>query len=110
MVRFYACLLNGGQLEGTRLFSPETVCEWTSLEAEQSSDPVCGGSPGRFSLGFFLGGIVHDAYGVTAPPSTFGHGGLGSILGWGDPENDLAFAYVTTASETATNTGRVRPS
>ncbi|SEQ35368.1 CubicO group peptidase, beta-lactamase class C family [Natrinema salaciae] len=95
MARFYACLLNGGELEGTRLFSPETVREWTSLEAERESDPVRGGSPGRFSLGFFLGGLVHSSYGVTAPPSTFGHGGLGSIMGWADPVNDLAFAYVT---------------
>lgn len=95
IARFYACLLNGGTLEGTQLFSPETVAEWTSLEAETASDPVRGGAPGRFSLGFFLGGLVHDAYGVTAPPTTFGHGGLGSIMGWGDPENDLAFAYVT---------------
>ncbi len=95
VVRFYACLLNGGELEGTRLFSPETVREWTSLEAERRADPVRDGSPGRFSLGFFLGGGVHDSYGVTAPPATYGHGGLGSIMGWADPENDLAFAYVT---------------
>lgn len=95
MVRFYACLLNGGKLEGTRLFHPKTVAEWTSLEAEVESDPIRGGAPGRFSLGFFLGGLVHDSYGVTAPPSTYGHGGLGSSMGWADPENDIAFAYVT---------------
>ena len=108
MARFYACLVNGGKLEGTRLFSPETVEEWSTLHAETEFDPVRQ-APGRFSLGFFLGGLVEDSYGVTAPPSTFGHGGLGSSMAWADPENDVAFAYVTNGiRDSVEHSSRVR--
>ncbi|NUB91972.1 beta-lactamase family protein [Haloterrigena sp. SYSU A558-1] len=94
MLRFYACLLNGGKLEGTRLFTPETIDEWTSLQAE-TADDMSRDVSGRFAMGFFLGGVVQSNLGVTAPPTAFGHAGLGSSVGWADPENDIAFAYVT---------------
>ena len=33
--------------------------------------------------------------GQIAPPTTFGHGGVGSSYSWGDPESGLSFTYLT---------------
>lgn len=88
LARYYSCLLDDGE----DLFSSETVDEFTSLEVEQEDDD---GGYTRGGLGVYFGGAPADTYGVTAPQTTYGHGGLGSIMTWADPENDLAFAYVT---------------
>ncbi|MEM4781733.1 MAG: serine hydrolase, partial [Halalkalicoccus sp.] len=53
------------------------------------------GVPRRYGLGVVLGGSPWGKYGTVSPPQAFGHGGLGSIVGWADPAEDLAFAYVT---------------
>jgi len=94
LARFYACLANGGELDGTRILEPETVAEATSLQTAVEEDGTIG-APVRYGLGFFLAGTPFDNYGTLAPPETFGHGGLGSSVGWADPERDLAFAVVT---------------
>ncbi|MFB6172237.1 MAG: serine hydrolase domain-containing protein [Haloarculaceae archaeon] len=94
LARFYACLGNGGELDGVRLLSEATVAEATSLQIAVDHDRTLG-TPVRYGLGFFLAGTPFDSYGTLAPPSTFGHGGLGSSVAWADPERDLAFAVVT---------------
>ena len=94
MARFYACLANGGELDGVRLLREETVVAATALEVAVDRDATVG-VPRRYALGFERAGTVWDKYGSLSPPSTFGHGGLGSIIGWGDFEDRLAMAYVT---------------
>ncbi|MFC4543036.1 serine hydrolase domain-containing protein [Halosolutus amylolyticus] len=94
MARFYACLANGGELDGTRLLSAETVAEMTALEAETDADGTLG-RPGRFALGFWKGGTTADPYGSLTPEYVFGHAGLGSSVGWADPEANVGFSYVT---------------
>ncbi|WP_251327962.1 serine hydrolase domain-containing protein [Haloplanus pelagicus] len=94
MARFYACLVNGGELDGERLLDPDTVEAATSLQTEVERDGTLA-VPRRYALGFERAGTAWDKYGTVAPCSTFGHGGLGSIVGWGDPESGLAMAYVT---------------
>jgi CubicO group peptidase (beta-lactamase class C family) len=93
VARFYACLANGGELDGVRLLSEETVREATACQVEVERDGTMG-VPGRYALGFGLGGTAWDKYGSLSPRRVFGHGGLGSIVGWGDEEG-LAMAYVT---------------
>ncbi len=94
MARFYACLANGGELDGTRLLSEDTVAEITTCQVEVERDGTLG-KPRRYGLGLCLAGTVQDKYGTLSPERVFGHGGLGSIIGWGDAEEGLAMSYVT---------------
>ena len=94
MARFYACLVEGGELGGTRILDAETVETATSVQVEVERDATMK-VPRRYALGFERAGTAWDKYGTLAPRTTFGHGGLGSIVGWGDPDSGLAMAYVT---------------
>ncbi|SEW15723.1 serine hydrolase domain-containing protein [Natrinema salifodinae] len=94
MARFYACLANGGELDGTRLLSTETVDRMTTLEAETEADGTLG-REARFALGFWKGGTTVAPYGSLSPERAFGHAGLGSSVGWADPEENIGFSYVT---------------
>ncbi len=94
MARFYGCMANGGQLAGTRLLSEETIAEATQTHAETDEDGTLG-RPARYGLGFWTGGLANDMFGSLSRERMFGHAGLGSIFGWGDPELNVGFAYVT---------------
>ena len=94
MARFYACMANGGELDGTRLLDEETVGEATRTHAETDADGTLS-RPARYALGFWTGGLANDMFGSFSRERMFGHAGLGSIFGWGDPELNVGFAYVT---------------
>lgn len=94
MARFYACMANGGELDGTRLLDEETVAEATRTHAETDADGTLS-RPARYALGFWTGGLANDMFGSFSRERMFGHAGLGSIFGWGDPELNVGFAYVT---------------
>lgn len=94
MARFYACLANGGELDGARILDAETVAAMTEEQASVERDATLG-VPRRYGMGVVLGGGTWDKFGTISPKRVFGHGGLGSIVGWADPEEELAFAYVT---------------
>ncbi|MCH7661731.1 MAG: beta-lactamase family protein [Euryarchaeota archaeon] len=94
MARFYSCLANGGELDGTRLLERSTIEAMTTEQANVEEDATLG-VPRRYGMGFVLGGSPWGKFGTVSPDRVFGHGGLGSIVGWADPEDGLAFAYVT---------------
>jgi len=94
MARFYACMANGGELDGTRLLGERTVELATATHAETESDGTLS-RPARYALGFWTGGLANDMFGSLSRERMFGHAGLGSIFGWGDPELNVGFAYVT---------------
>ena len=94
MARFYACIANGGTLDGTQLLDAATVQEATRTHAETDSDGTLS-RPARYGLGFWTGGLANDMFGSVSRERMFGHAGLGSIFAWGDPELDVGFAYVT---------------
>ncbi|WP_144922210.1 serine hydrolase domain-containing protein [Halorubrum salsamenti] len=94
MARFYACMANGGELDGTRLLDEETVAEATRTHAETDADGTLSRSA-RYALGFWTGGLANNMFGSFSRERMFGHAGLGSIFGWGDPELNVGFAYVT---------------
>jgi CubicO group peptidase (beta-lactamase class C family) len=94
LARFYACLEQGGALDGTRILEAETVEAATALQIHVDHDGTLG-VPRRYAMGVGRAGTPTDSYGAIAPPSTFGHGGLGSSISWADPEAGLAMAYVT---------------
>lgn len=94
MARFYACMANGGEFNGTRLLNAETVAHATQTHAETKADGTLS-RPARYGLGFWTGGLANDMFGSLSRERMFGHAGLGSIFGWGDPELNVGFAYVT---------------
>lgn len=94
MARFYACIANGGEFDGTRLLEEETVAEATRTQAETESDGTLS-RPARYALGFWTGGLANDLFGSFSRERMFGHAGLGSIFSWGDPQLNVGFAYVT---------------
>jgi CubicO group peptidase (beta-lactamase class C family) len=96
MARFYACMANGGAFNGTRLLDAETVAHATQTHAETKSDGTLS-RPARYGLGFWTGGLANDMFGSLSRERMFGHAGLGSIFGWGDPERNVGFAYLTSS-------------
>lgn len=94
MARFYACMANGGELDGTRILTDSTVKTATRTHAETDSDGTLS-RPARYALGFWTGGLPNDMFGTVSDERQFGHAGLGSIFGWGDPKHGIGFAYVT---------------
>jgi CubicO group peptidase (beta-lactamase class C family) len=94
MARFYACIANGGELDGTRILEASTVEQALELQAETEDDGTLS-RPARYAMGFWKGGHAADMFGTVSPERVFGHAGLGSIFGWGDPQENVGFAYVT---------------
>jgi CubicO group peptidase (beta-lactamase class C family) len=92
--RFYQLLLDGGVLDGVRVFEPRTirraVAEQSYLEIDFTLT-----LPFRYSMGFMLGGEWLSIYG----PDTryaFGHIGFTNVIGWADPEREVAAALLTS--------------
>ncbi|MFG3101647.1 serine hydrolase domain-containing protein [Streptomyces sp. NPDC048182] len=87
LARFYASLID--HVDGVRLFTPRTVAR---ARAEESAGPdrvlVVGT---RFGLGYML----HGSASPLLSPASFGHPGRGGALGFADPEEGVAFGYVT---------------
>jgi CubicO group peptidase (beta-lactamase class C family) len=90
---FFQCLLDEGSLDGVRVFEPRTVQHAISEQSYYELDFTLG-VPVRYGLGFMLGGPV-SLYGVDNPEA-FGHLGLSNIIGYADPERELAVGFVNS--------------
>lgn len=96
MFRFYQMILNGGELDGHRIVSPDSVRAMTSV---QTGDLVTGFTPGNgWGLGWC---IVRRPQGVTGmlSPGTFGHGGAFGTQGWVDPERKAIYVLMIQRSD-----------
>jgi len=91
---FYQCLLEGGQLAGTRVFDPRTVRHATQEQSYLEFDLTLG-MPLRYGLGFMLGAETVSPFGVRTPHA-FGHVGLSNIFSWADPDRRLTVALITS--------------
>jgi CubicO group peptidase (beta-lactamase class C family) len=92
--RFYQLLLEGGELDGVRIFHPRTIRRATSEQSYFELDFTLG-LPFRYGMGFMLGGDWLSPYG----PDTryaFGHVGFTNIVSWADPERQVAAAVLTS--------------
>ena len=96
MVALYQMMLNGGELNGTRLLSPRTLAYAIRNYTGDRTDEYMG-MPMHRGLGPHVRGTTASirGLGAIASPSTFGHGGVGSSYCWADPESGLVFAYIT---------------
>ena len=105
LARYFAMMGSGGTLDGVTTLRPDTVKEVTKPQVE-GFDHTLERQVQR-SLGMSL------ADPRTAAPGhedlrTFGHGGSGTSVGWANPDNGLAVAYITNGFRAeATNTPRL---
>jgi CubicO group peptidase (beta-lactamase class C family) len=99
LLRFYQMLLGGGELDGVRILSAESVAEMTRRQREGLYD-----STFRHTLDFGYGLIINSArygaatvpygYGPVASDATFGHSGAQSSVAFADPQRQMAVAIV----------------
>jgi CubicO group peptidase (beta-lactamase class C family) len=92
--RFFAMLANGGELDGVRLLSEQSVAALSEpRERASQPDPVFFGMVIPMgSGGFWLGS---DSPPTAAPrnPKAICHPGMGGAIGWADPDRALAVMY-----------------
>jgi CubicO group peptidase (beta-lactamase class C family) len=93
VARIYTALACGGVVDGVRVVRRETIDE-AVVEASSGPDLVLG-RPSRFGLGFQL---TQPERPLGPNPRSFGHFGAGGSLGFADPDEQLAFAYVLNRS------------
>jgi CubicO group peptidase (beta-lactamase class C family) len=92
--RFYQLLLDGGTLDGIRIFDPRTIRRATSEQSYFEFDFTLT-LPFRYGMGFMLGGQWFSLYGPDTQYA-FGHLGFTNIVAWADPERQVAAALLTS--------------
>lgn len=96
----YQPLVNGGETaDGKRVLKPETIEFGTKVRTPETLlDPIWNIPPNR-GLSIVVAGDDGQAFmrgfGRTCSPRTFGHGGAGGQIAWGDPETGISLGYVT---------------
>jgi CubicO group peptidase (beta-lactamase class C family) len=92
--RFFQLLLQGGELDGVRIFGRRTVqralMEQNFLEIDSTI-----GLPVRYAMGFMLGSKWLSFWGPDTPRA-FGHVGFTSVSVYADPDRDISVALMTT--------------
>jgi len=92
--RFMQLLLDGGTLDGYRVFETRTIeraiAEQTYFELDLTI-----GVPIRYSMGFMLGGRIASLYGLRTQRA-FGHVGFTNVFVYADPSRDVAVALMTS--------------
>ncbi len=94
--RFATMLMNGGELDGTRILSPETVAWMTSDHLGEKIEPGKYYLPGE-GYGFGLGVAVRADRGVSSVNGVAGEynwGGAAGTYWWNDPVNDMSVVYM----------------
>jgi CubicO group peptidase (beta-lactamase class C family) len=92
--RFYQLLLNGGVLDGVEVFDRRTIRRATVEQSYLEFDFTLG-LPLRYGMGFMLGGKYLSFYGPDTQYA-YGHVGFTNVIGWADPERQVAAALLTT--------------
>lgn len=102
LARFYQMVINGGEYQGHRILSAESIAEMTKL---QTGEIVTGFTPGcGWGLGYIF---VREPQGVTAmlSPGSFGHGGAFGTQGWIDPSRKMFFVLLVQRTDFGNSDG-----
>ena len=91
--RLYEVFRRGGELDGVRVMTPETIRQALTEQSRLEID-LSLGFPTRFSYGLMLGAQLLSLYGRDTQHA-FGHLGFTNMLAWADPERGLACAMMT---------------
>jgi CubicO group peptidase (beta-lactamase class C family) len=96
MAALYQMMLNGGELNGTRLVSPRLLQYAIRNHTGDRIDEFMG-MPMHRGLGPHIRGTTENVRGLGgfASPRAFGHGGVGTSYCWGDPDSGVSFAYLS---------------
>jgi len=87
LARIYAALAGGGEIDGVRLLSYNTVRRASTIQNTRIDLVVP--LPMRWRLGYHMVGTTRGIL-----PKGFGHFGYGGSGAWADPERNLAVAMV----------------
>jgi CubicO group peptidase (beta-lactamase class C family) len=87
LARLYAALAAGGELDGARILSRETLARATQIQNRRIDLVVP--LPMRWRLGYHMAGTTRGIL-----PNGFGHFGYGGSGAWADPDRNLAVALV----------------
>jgi len=91
LARMYALLANGGELDGVRLLSTDTVDAASTLQTPTGKNSVI-----PFDMRWRLG--YHGVFTTRGTPKqAFGHFGFGGSGAWADPTRDLAVALIVNS-------------
>ena len=93
--RFAEIWRRGGELDGVRVMSPQTLHSATTPCRRLRPDVATGLAPIRWGTGFMLGSKRFGPFGRNAP-SAFGHTGLTNVAIWADPHRGLAAGLVSS--------------
>jgi CubicO group peptidase (beta-lactamase class C family) len=94
MSRFFQLLLNGGELDGVRVFEPITIRRATMEAGKPAIDRTIM-LPMRYSAGLILGSSPFGMYGPFTQHA-FGHLGFSNIMCWADFDRDIAVSLLNT--------------
>jgi CubicO group peptidase (beta-lactamase class C family) len=92
--RFMQLLLDGGQLDGVRIFEPRTVARAVAEQSYLEVDLTLA-LPVRYSMGFMLGAPLASIYGI-GTPKAFGHLGFTNVFVYADPQREITVSLMTT--------------
>ncbi|MBF0452583.1 MAG: beta-lactamase family protein [Candidatus Magnetomorum sp.] len=94
MSQFFQLLLNGGELNGKRIFDPLTIRR-ALMESDIIKFDDTMVIPMRYSAGMMLGA---SPFGLWGPFSNnaYGHIGFINIFCWADPDRDISVSLQTT--------------
>jgi len=95
-VAFYQMLIQSGRLNGSRVLSPRMV-EYLTIDFTGNRIDGNHSREMHRALGPHKRGVGGHAciFGSLASPLTFGHGGIGTNVCWGDPSSGVSFAYLS---------------
>ncbi|MEX0682130.1 MAG: serine hydrolase domain-containing protein [Dehalococcoidia bacterium] len=89
VARLYGALARGGELDGTRILTPEAIERATTVQCEGPDAVLMQNT--RWGLGYF----INSAESPLGPGErSFGHSGAGGSLGFADPDARIGFGYV----------------
>lgn len=92
--RFYQMLLDGGRYEGRQVMQQATIRRAVKPAVRLRYDHTLK-IPMRYSEGLMLGVNPFGLYGPMTG-SAYGHLGFMNILGWADPDRDIAVSLLVT--------------
>ncbi|MEB3065287.1 lipase LipE [[Mycobacterium] zoologicum] len=95
MSRFAEIWRRGGELDGVRVVSPETMAAATAQCRRLRPDVATGLVPLRWGTGFMLGSNRFGPFGRGAP-AAFGHLGLVNVAIWADPARGLSAGLISS--------------
>jgi len=99
MSQFYQMLLNGGELNGKRIFKSDTICRAVAPVGKMGLDRTMV-IPMRYSAGLMLGASPAGMWGPYSE-SAYGHVGFINIFCWADPARDISVSLQTTGKSLA---------